>query len=114
MSFAAFAAAGFTMAATDDRIEKRVDARIRVTVASIADSLDREGVPHEPLVAEWLFFPHPTHRQGVLRRFAKKTPVTLHLPPRLTAAIGQAAVRFPMRSGDEVALSFTTQEELPR
>ncbi|HZI29900.1 MAG TPA: hypothetical protein VFD64_17145 [Gemmatimonadaceae bacterium] len=50
MSFAALAAAGFTVAATDDRIEKRVDARIRATVASIADSLDREGVPHEPLV----------------------------------------------------------------
>jgi hypothetical protein len=50
MSLAAFGAAGFTMAATDDRIEQRVDARIRATVASIADSLDREGVPHEPLV----------------------------------------------------------------
>jgi len=73
-----------------------------------------QRVPHEPIVAEWLFFPHPTYRQGVLLRFAKKTSVTLHLPPRLTAAIGQAAVRFPMRSGDEVSLSFTTQEELAR
>jgi hypothetical protein len=50
MSFSAVGAAGFTMAATDDRIEKRVNARIRAAVASIADSLNREGVPHEPLV----------------------------------------------------------------
>jgi len=33
---------------------------------------------------------------------------------RKNQAIGQAAVRFPMRSGDEVALSFSTPEELPR
>lgn len=50
MSFAAFAAAGFTVAASDDRIERRVDSRIRTSVASIADSLDREGVPAEPLI----------------------------------------------------------------
>jgi hypothetical protein len=50
MSFAAFAAAGFTVAASDDRIERRVDSRIRSSVASIADSLDREGVPAEPLI----------------------------------------------------------------
>jgi hypothetical protein len=50
MTFAAFAAAGFTVAGSDDRIEQRVDARIRATVSSIVDSLQREGVPHEPLV----------------------------------------------------------------
>jgi len=72
-----------------------------------------QRVPHEPVVAEWLFFPHPIHRQGVLLRFSKPTAVTLHLPPPLTAAIGQAAVHFPARSGDEVSLSFTTREELP-
>ena len=49
-SFAAFAVAGFTLAASDDRIEQRVDARIRADVASIADSLEREGIPQEPLV----------------------------------------------------------------
>ena len=47
-------------------------------------------------------------------RFSKKTPVTLHLPNALTASIGQAAVDFPMRSGDEVSLGFTSREELPR
>lgn len=50
MSFAAFAAAGFTLSASDDRVEKRVDASIRAAVASIADSLTREGVSPEPLV----------------------------------------------------------------
>src|SRR5207244_9607847 len=39
-----------------------------------------QRVPHEPVVAEWLFFPHPIYRQGVLLRFAKKTPVTVYLP----------------------------------
>ncbi len=73
-----------------------------------------QRVPHEPVVAEWLFFPPPVHRQGVLLRFTKRTPVTLHPPPPLTAAIGQAAVHFPMRSGDEVSLSFATWEELPQ
>lgn len=50
ISFAAFAAAGFTPTATDKRVEERVDARIRASVASIVDSLQREGVSPEPLV----------------------------------------------------------------
>jgi hypothetical protein len=70
-----------------------------------------QRVPHEPVVAEWLFFPHPIYRQGVLLRFSKKTPVTMHLS---TPRVAQSAVHFPMRSGDEVSLSFTTKEELPR
>jgi hypothetical protein len=69
-----------------------------------------QRVPHEPVVAEWLFFPHPVYRQGVLLRFSKKTPVTMHLS---TAANAQSAVHFPMRSGEEVSLSFTTREALP-
>jgi hypothetical protein len=73
-----------------------------------------QRVPHEPVVAEWLFFPHPVYRQGVLLRFSKKTPVTAYLPTIPTVSNGQAAVHFPMRSGDEVSLSFTTHEELPR
>jgi hypothetical protein len=50
MSFAAIVAAGFTVASSDDRIEQRVDAGIRATVASIVDSLQREGLSPEPLV----------------------------------------------------------------
>ena len=73
-----------------------------------------QRVPHEPVIAEWLFFPHPVYRQGVLLRFAKKTPVTLHLPTLYPQGVGQAAVHFPMRSGEEASLSFATREELPR
>ena len=50
MSFAVFAAAGFTLTASDTRIETRVDARIRSAVASIADSLQREGISPEVLI----------------------------------------------------------------
>jgi hypothetical protein len=64
-------------------------------------------VPHEPVVAEWLFFPHPVYRQDVLLRFAKKTPVTLNFPTLYPQSVGQAAVHVPMRSGEEVTMSFT-------
>lgn len=47
---AVFAAFGFTVYASDNRIETRVDARIRSSVAAIADSLDREGVVPEQLI----------------------------------------------------------------
>jgi hypothetical protein len=73
-----------------------------------------QRVPHEPAVAEWLFFPHPVYRQGVLLRFSKKTPITAYLPTIPTVGNGQSAVHFPMRSGEEVALSFATREELPQ
>ena len=70
-----------------------------------------QRVPHEPVIAEWLYFPHPKYRQGVLLRFGRKTPVTLYLT---TPTNAQSAVNFPIRSGEEVSLSFTTKEELPR
>jgi hypothetical protein len=73
-----------------------------------------QEAPHKPVVADWLYFPHPTYRQGVLLRFSKTLPVTRHLPPPIPEADGQAAVEFPVRSGDEVSLSFTTRAELPR
>ena len=47
---AVFAAFGSTLYASDERIEKRVDVRIRGAVAAIADSLEREGVVAEPLI----------------------------------------------------------------
>ena len=73
-----------------------------------------QEAPHLPVVADWLFFPHPAYRQGVLLRFSKKTPVTLFLPTSLKESVGQAAVQFPMRSCDEVSLGFATREELNR
>ncbi len=50
MTLAVFSAAGFTLAATDNRIEQRVDPRIRASVQAIVDSLQKEGVSPEPLV----------------------------------------------------------------
>ena len=50
MFLAATVAATPPMFASDVRIETRVDPRIRVTVAAIYDSLDREGISGEPLV----------------------------------------------------------------
>lgn len=46
----AIVAIGATRVAADVRIEQRVDPRIRAQVASIADSLEREGFQPEPLV----------------------------------------------------------------
>jgi hypothetical protein len=71
-----------------------------------------QRVPHEPVIADWLYFPHPEYRQGVLVRFSKKTAVTMHIPHSPTVA--QFALQFPMRSGDEVSLSFATKDELPK
>jgi hypothetical protein len=71
-------------------------------------------VPQKPVVASWLYLPHPTYRQGVLLRLSKTAPVTLHLPPPVSQADGQAAVQFPVPSGDELSLAFTTREELTR
>lgn len=73
-----------------------------------------QEAPYKPVVAEWLFFPHPVYRQGVLLRFSKTRPVTLHLPPAIPQANGQAAVEFPMRSGDEASMSFVTRQEVPQ
>src|SRR5262249_61677819 len=56
-----------------------------------------QGAPHKPVVADWLYFPHPTYRQGVLLRFSRTIPVTLHLPPPIPPADGQAAVELPVR-----------------
>jgi hypothetical protein len=50
ISLAAFTAAGLTVAATDIRVEKNVDARIRAQVSAIVDSLEKEGVSTEPLI----------------------------------------------------------------
>lgn len=49
-AIAAIAAAGFTAYVSDHRVETRVDARIRASVAAVVDSLDREGVTAEPLI----------------------------------------------------------------
>jgi hypothetical protein len=47
---AVFASVAWTSLATDERIEKRVDSRVRAAVAAIVDSLQGEGIQPEPLI----------------------------------------------------------------
>ncbi len=72
-----------------------------------------QEAPHKPVVSSWLYFSHPTYRQGVLLHISKTIPVTVHLPPPIFQADGQPAVELPVRS-DEVSPSFSTREELPQ
>ena len=58
---AASTVASLSMFASDARIETRVDARIRVTVAAIYDSLDQEGITGESLIQYAL---EGTEKQG--------------------------------------------------
>jgi hypothetical protein len=62
-----------------------------------------QKAPHEPVVADWLFFPHPVHRQGVLLLLPTKTPLSAR----------GTSVSFPLRAGREVSLRFATEEEVP-
>ena len=55
------------------------------------------------VTADWFFFPHPVHRQGLL----------LVPPPKTLLQTGRTAVNFPLRAGQEVVLRFATAEELP-
>lgn len=50
LSLVAFAALGFRTFVSDERIERRVDARIRGDVNAIVDSITREGLPAELLI----------------------------------------------------------------
>ena len=59
--------------------------------------------PHDPIVADWCFFPHPVHRQGVL----------LILPAKIPLHARGTAVHFPIRAEQPVVLRFATEEELP-
>jgi len=53
--------------------------------------------------ADWLFLPHPVHRQGVLITAAQQTVFNCR----------DTAVSFPLRLGQEVALRFAAQDDLP-
>jgi hypothetical protein len=59
--------------------------------------------PSDPITADWLFFPHPVHRQGLL----------LTLPPKTPVQARGTALNFPMRVGQEAVLRFATEAEVP-
>jgi hypothetical protein len=54
--------------------------------------------------ADWFFYPHPTHRQGMLLGVPAKS--------ELGKRGGATAVNLPLRVGQEVVLRFATEEEL--
>lgn len=53
------------------------------------------------ITADWFFFPHPVHRQGLL----------IVPPPQTALWAGGTAVHFPLRPGQEVSLQFATEDE---
>ena len=59
--------------------------------------------PWRPIVADWLFFPHPTYAEGVLLFPPPQAPVS-YCPGE--------AVSFPIKTGQEVALQFATQAQV--
>jgi hypothetical protein len=67
-----------------------------------ADS-HRAGQPWLPIVADWLFFPHPVYAEGVLLVPPPQAPVS-YCPGE--------AVNFPIKTGQEVTLQFATQAQV--
>jgi hypothetical protein len=61
----------------------------------------KQGAPHEPIVADRFFFPHPVYRQGLLLATPAQTPLRF---------LG-TAVNFPIRLDQEVVLQFVEESE---
>jgi hypothetical protein len=62
-----------------------------------------KGGKDAALSADWIFFPHPVHRQGLL----------VVPPPKSGLRPRGNALNVRLRAGQEVALRFATAEELP-
>jgi hypothetical protein len=67
-------------------------------------SLGNRSLAQGTAAADWFFYPHPTHRQGMLLGVPTKT--------ELGKRGGASSVNLPLRVGQEVVLRFTTEEEL--
>ena len=65
----------------------------------------KQEQPWLPIVADWLFFPHPIYRQGVLLLPPPQAPVAYH-----TGLDG--AVSFPIKTGQQATLQFATKEQV--
>jgi hypothetical protein len=111
MSVAAFAAVGFSAFVSDERIEKRVDTRIRGAVAAIADSLSREGVTAEPLIDYAL---QGTSRGGNpqailsgVRRWARDLR-------RARQLLGPNATDFEVNAGAQAIRAGVNEQQLER
>jgi hypothetical protein len=117
--FLAASMAAGPMVASDVRIEKRVDSRIRVAVAAIYDSLDREGIQAEPLVQYAL---EGTEKNGPperilagVRKWAKELRRSRKLlGPNATQAEIQAGAQALRAGVDESRLEHLRNEKAPQ
>jgi hypothetical protein len=62
-----------------------------------------KGGKEAAVTADWIFFPHPVYRQGLL----------VVPPPKSALRPSPAALNVRLRAGQEVVLRFATAEELP-
>jgi|GEM_PF-463861 len=60
-----------------------------------------QRAPHEPIVGDRFYFPHPVYRQGVLLTLPEKKPLRYF----------GAAISFPLHVGQKLVLQFATPEE---
>jgi hypothetical protein len=67
----------------------------------------KQEQPWLPITANWLFFPHPIYRQGLLLTPPPQAPVKYCL-----GGPDCDAVNFPIKAGQAVTLQFATQEQL--
>ena len=67
----------------------------------------KQEQPWLPITADWLFFPHPTYRQGMLLIPPRQAPVKYCL-----GGPDCDAVNFPIKAGQEVSLQFATKAEV--
>jgi hypothetical protein len=63
--------------------------------------------PWLPITADWLFFPHPVYRQGVLLTPPRQAPVEY-----ARGGPDCDAVSFPIKTGQQVSLQFVTRAEV--
>jgi hypothetical protein len=67
----------------------------------------KQEQPWLPITADWLFFPHPIYRQGILLTPPRQAPVNYCL-----GGSDCDAVNFPIKTGQAVTLQFATKTEV--
>lgn len=67
----------------------------------------KQEQPWLPITADWLFFPHPIYRQGILLTPPRQAPVKYCL-----GGPDCDAVNFPIKAGQSATLQFATKAEI--
>ncbi len=67
----------------------------------------KQEQPWLPITADWLFFPHPVYRQGLLLTPPRRAPVKYCL-----GGPDCDAVNFPIKAGQAATLQFATKVEV--